>query len=92
MKKILVIILFAKSLFSINIDLEIAKIQKANKEQRYILMNNLKRRLFQEKQTRRNFILKEMHKKRKHSKSKMPQHNTYMEKHKNMENRWHRQK
>jgi len=85
MIKLILIVVFTNSLFSINIDLEIAKINKADKKQRYILMNNLKRRLFQENTVRRKFILEQMQKQRKHSKKpniNMPKHN--------MENRWHR--
>jgi len=88
MIKLILLLVLTGPLFSINIDFEIAKINRADKQQRYILMNNLKRRLFQEKTVRRQNILEQMHnQRRQHLKPDMN-----IQKHNNMENRWHRRK
>ncbi len=44
-------------LLAFNIDIEIEKIRNADKEQRYILMNNLKRKLAQQNLIRRKEML-----------------------------------
>jgi hypothetical protein len=84
MKTIIFFIAVATSLFSFDLDLEIAKIQQADAKERYILMNNLKRALFQENSARRQEILHRMHLNVKHRQSS--QHSNQ---HKNLENKWH---